>query len=256
LLTLSPLELINAAEGTREVTELTTTTNVTQGQAVPYNYLGRKFEGRFFPATKSCDAPSSRSLAVLLIPGEAGVTPAEWERGSAIAAKGWSVFIPDIYGATPSPELARTFAKDRLLLRVRLRAGLERLERILGQKPSALAVVGNGNWATMAAFELWAAGAPVDLVVGVDVTEALIPELPKPPANKTGAGAKGARLALATRVERNTDPTPRLAALGAHLRGSGLDWRLQIRGDGGPMSFAQDVNEILSSAVDHPKPSR
>lgn len=94
---------------------------------VAYELDGAKYE-----SVLVFDAKGANKPALLLVPNWLGITEANLKQAELIAARGYSVFVADVYGATARPanlddagKLSGALKNDRPTLRKRVNKALE-----------------------------------------------------------------------------------------------------------------------------------
>mgnify|MGYP000002786762 CR=1 FL=1 len=213
-------------------------------ETIDYDLDGQPFQGRLV------HDGSQPAPGLIMAPNWLGVTPDAERRAGLFARRGFTVFIPDVYGARHRPAdmiqaapLADALRADPALARRRMLAALATLE-VEGDRrgllvPTLRAAVGfcfgGGN-----VLELARAGAPIQAAVAIhgDLTT----RAPASPGDLKAAilALHGAEDPVAPKADRDSFEAEMAACEAA--------WRLMI--------FGRALHAFTDPGVDHPPIAR
>jgi dienelactone hydrolase len=159
--------------------------------------------------------PTGATAGVLLIHGGTGRGDHERERGDRLAALGYAVHAPDLFGGPPTREAIVALAGDPTELRRRVVAAWQRLAEAV---PITFAV--GHCFGGLAALELARAGTEVRAVVSLHGGL----------ATSAPAAAIGARVLAVCGAADAFCPREQRAAFEAEMTAAGADWQLLVLG--------------------------
>ena len=191
------------------------------------------------------DAAPARP-ALLMVPNWLGINEANLKQAQLVAARGYSVFVVDMYGVDKRPSDSATAGKavgplkeNRALTRQRIRAGFDQLQSVKSEKfdlthQGAIGFCFGG----LVALELGRSGANV---AGIVTFHAGLSS----PTPEDAKNIKGRVLALHGADDPSV-PAAELQAFQDEMRGAKLDWQL--------VSFGNAVHSFTD--VDAKMPGR
>lgn len=186
---------------------------------VPYQIDNENFEGYL-----AFNGTADKKPGLLVVHNWMGITAETKSKVDALAKLGYVVFAVDVYGKDIRPKDAQAagteagkYKQNRVLLRERLKAGLEQLKKIKGIDQQKLAAIGYCFGGT-AVLELARGGAPLKAVVsfhgGLDSPEPAI-----------GKNITAKVLALHG-ADDPFEPAADLTAFENEMRTNKIDWQL------------------------------
>ena len=163
---------------------------------------------------------------VLVIHDWTGISPYVRARAHQLASLGYVAFAPDIYGKGIRPanqqeaaQISSTFKNDRLLLRLRVNAGLDILKSYPLVDPDRLGAIGY-CFGGMTALELARSGAALSGVVSFHGNL----DTPRPEDDKN----IHAKVLILQGSSDPVVPQAQLAAFQDEMSKAGVDWQLNI----------------------------